>query len=279
MPWPYLRHLRHLCSWEFVVKPYPGRRGVRGMALRALVAVLLVSATLFAGCSEDPGDGPGGLFLGSVADPGPLPTQHKATYESTTPALLPVSPAMYAGSFAVPAGTDRVRLAFDLRGGSEPLDLALVQEDGAAVLQERVTSPGKLVLEHHSLRPGTHRLSAQSASPWTIGLVATFFPEGFNEGLTVMVSQPQQTEVEHRFYPDQLDASAGATTRLVLSDFDPHTGIDNLQHNLHFPELDLRTEGKTTWGEVRVLDLPPLRAGTYAFECEFHGFGGTLTIA
>jgi Cupredoxin-like domain len=254
-----------------------GGAACRSMPWRPLVAALLLAATLFAGCSENPRDGREAV-LGSVGDPGPLPTQHKATYESTAPVLLPVAPAAYAGSFVVPAGTGRVRLAFDLRGGPEPLDLSIVQEDGSAAAQERVTAPGKLVLEHHTLRPGTHRLSAQSASTWTVGLVATFIPEGFREGLTVMVSQPQQTQVEHRFYPDRLEAAAGATTRLVLNDFDPHAGIDNLQHNLHFPELGLRTEGKTTWGEVRVLDLPPLAAGAYAFECEFHGFDGVLTV-
>lgn len=245
----------------------------------ALVAVALVAAVL-AGCADGSAkdaDLPPQAIL--PAPGGDLPSTAKLEFPSSRPPLVDVLPAQPDALVKVPAATGHVHLAFDLQAGegAGPLALRIVAPNGAEVARHDLTEGGKLVVAL-ALAPGDHRLYATSAAAWTVGLVATAFPASFDEGLRLQVSTPQQTGVEHRFYPDTLRLAPGQPWRITLYDYDPHGGIENLQHNLHFPSLGLRTEGKTTWGEVRVLDLPALAAGSYPFECEFHGFTGTLVV-
>lgn len=50
---------------------------------------------------------------------------------------------------------------------------------------------------------------------------------------------------------------------------------------MYFPDLDIKTQGHTTWGEVHTLDfVAPLTPDSYAFYCEFHKkqLTGTLVV-
>lgn len=247
-----------------------------------LLPAFLLAAALLAGCAS-PSDGgaptDSSAILGDERIGGPQPITTKDTFSSTAPALLPaVMPGEPALTFEVPAGGSRVHLAYDLEGTAGPqISVRVVFADGATD-EVATADPGKRVRVVDSAAAGTASLYAQSDAAWTVGAVVTVFPPGFDEGERVQVSTPQQTQIEHKFFPGTLTVDAESPSRLTLYDYDPHGGIDNLQHNLHFPSLGLETEGKTTWGEVRVLDLPPLAAGTYAFECEFHGFQGQLVV-
>lgn len=241
------------------------------------LALLAVLAVALAGCSDAP-PAPSEMVLTPAPEPGPLPSTQKIEFVATAPTLVPqVMPADPAVTFDVGAAS-RLLLAFDLAGGGADALQLRIESPSGATLYDDTAEAGKLVLESVA-ETGTYEVFAQSRAAWDLGLVATAFPVGFDEGTRVQVSFPEQTEIEHAFQPGRIDGAAGVPQRLTLYDFDPHTGIRNLQHNLHFPALGLRTEGKTTWGEVRVLDLPGLAAGTYAFECEFHGFTGELAIA
>lgn len=237
----------------------------------------LLALVALAGCSDAPDQAPTDTIRGPAREPGPLPVQQKMEFTAVAPATLPlVMPTGPAATFDI-GGADRLLVALDLAGGPNPLTLRIVAPSGSAVYDAQADA-GKLVFEPDA-EAGTYSVFAESTSAWDLGLVVTSFPTGFDEGTRVQVSFPEQDQIEHAFRPARIEAPADQDVRLTLYDFDPHAGIRNLQHNLHFPTLGLRTEGKTTWGEVRVLDLPPLAPGDYAFQCEFHGFTGTLAIA
>lgn len=248
---------------------------------RATAAFVAAVALALAGCiAQSTEDGSG--ILGPPGEPGPPPVTSKLAFESAAPpagALVPVleQEPQPSGTVELPRAMF-VQLAFDFAGGGDPLDFYLEAPDGQDLLRQSIEEGGKRVAKMQSFEPGTYRVFAQSPSPWTVLLVLTVFPQGFEEGNPLFVSSPGATQVEHRFYPNRIEVPAGGPSRITLYDFDPHAGTSNLQHNLFFPELGLRTEGKTTWGEVRVLDLPALAAGAYAYECEFHGFGGQLVV-
>lgn len=253
--------------------------GRRGMDLTRSGLALLAVGLLLAGCAA-PASTPSTTSTPAAVngDLGPLPTREKTTFGSTQPPLLPVMQAMPAATFTAPDGTARLLLAFDLSSPS-PAPLTLRIEGPSGVVGEaQVTAPGKKVFEA-AAPAGAYRIVAQSDATWTLGLVRTAFPTGFVEGTRLQVSTPESQGIEHFFVPKAITAAADTATRITLYDFDPHAGIDNLQHNLDFPGLNLKTEGQTTWGEVRVLDLPALAPGDYAFRCSFHGFTGTLAVA
>ena len=246
------------------------------MHMRTL-AISVVAGLLLAGCADDDDDAPPTL-TGATREPGPQPTLTKETVQSTAPPLMLLGQSEPVLLLEGAQGGGRLLLALDLEAGASPLRLRLLAPDGSVADQADLTASGKRVVEM-ATAAGTYELFAESESTWTVGVVATLFPAGFDEGLRLQVSTPQETQIDHSFRPASLQAAAGEPVRITLYDFDPHTGIENLQHNLHFPELGLRTTGKTTWGEVRVLDVPGLAAGSYAFECEFHGFTGDLVVA
>lgn len=248
----------------------------RAVPLLACIAILL------AGCASD-GRSDEDAILGEPEPAGPVPSQQKFAFASATPpmtAILPVMPseADPVASFLAPSGTGRLLLAFDLTGTGSPLDLRITDADGRTLHEARITATGKHVAEPLAVA-GRYDIHASSDSPWEVEAVVTAFPVDYVEGLRLQVATRQQTDVEHRFYPMQLTTPGREPFRITLYDFDPHAGTANLQHNVHFPTLGLRSEGKTTWGEVRALDLPPLASGTYPFQCEFHGFEGELVVS
>lgn len=256
------------------------------MAARAshlFLVALAATLVLFSGCGQPTETGLAPGFVEEPGDPieGPLPTMEKLQFSSSPPPQLPLLiPATPAANLSIAKETLQVQLAFDFASEADSaLTLRLEDPSGNTLYEDEVAAAGKFVMLLRDVVPSEVRFFAQSDASWSVGLVATSFPVGFIEGLRLWVSEPAQTQIEHAFHPDRLEASAGATTRITLSDFDPHAGIENLQHNLYFESLGLRTKGKTTWGEVRVLDVPALNPGEYAFSCEFHGFTGTLAVS
>lgn len=246
-----------------------------------LLPVLLLLGLALAGCAAD--DDPAGVVT-SPAVPGVKPVLVKSTFQSTAPAqpVVPLLPAEATPAFGleVGSGTAGAHFAFDLQAdGPGTLDFRVVAPDGQVLKETQVEATAKVVVVPQPLQMGSYEVYAESTAQWSINVVMAKFPAGFEAGHVVTVSTPDQTEIEHRFYPQEVQLAADTPARLTLYDYDPHAGTANLQHNIHVPELGVKTDGKTTWGEVRVLDLPGLAAGSYAFECEFHGFTGTLVVA
>lgn len=255
--------------------------------MRILAVTALLASALAAGCMDDERTGHGAI-LGEAVPAGALPTMSKASFQATQPPSgtlplpnvpgMPPSDAEPVGTLQVQAGMGRLHIALDYAGSGEPLDVRLEGPDGVTIHEERVMSAGKTVRDLEQVLAGDHKVYATSASPWTVAVVATLFPADSKEGVRLQVSSPEQTEIEHTFVPTRISTRAAEPFRITLYDYDPHAGTANRQHNLHFPTLGLRTEGKTTWGEVRVIDMPPIALGTYPFECEFHGFTGELVV-
>ena len=182
----------------------------------------------------------------------------------------------------VPEKTCKLHIALDLTPAAPNTDItvSIMDSSGKMVASApQQTAQKKLFLDIDAPAAGTQQVHVVAHGTWKIGVVATFFPEGFQPGHIVTVAFPEQTKIDHSFQHGRIEAKPGETIRITLYDYDPHTGIDNLQHNVFFPTLGLKTEGKTTWGEVRVLDMVvPTTPGEYAFECEFHKFTGVLVV-
>ncbi|MEK6985317.1 MAG: cupredoxin domain-containing protein [Candidatus Thermoplasmatota archaeon] len=239
-----------------------------------LVGLLL----LIAGCAAPAPAGSSGPPVAATQKPlGAFPEMEKLFFSAAPAPLVAALDMEPQATLTIPAAS-RLLLAFD-GDGSGSLDLTVRDPSGMTVHTARLSQSGKSVAELRTPAEGTYTIRAQSAANWQIGLVATTFPVGYVEGTRLQVSTPEQTQVEHAFVPTKIAAKSGVASRITLYDFDPHAGIENLQHDLDFPGLKLRTEGKTTWGEVRVLDLPPLAPGDYPFQCSRHGFSGTLAVA
>jgi plastocyanin len=191
-------------------------------------------------------------------------------------------------TFDVPAGTGEVRVSIDVQPAGQDkaafgdVVLRVKDADGTKAYESGdLAKAGKVVAVISLPKPGTYTLTATYKGVWKVGAVAVSIPLDYTPGLVLNVSSPEQTQVEHTFYPAQVTAKAGAKARMTLFDYDPHAGIDNLQHNIFIPALNVKTEGRTTWGEVRTLDFTaPTKAGEYEFYCEFHKamLKGTLTV-
>lgn len=176
----------------------------------------------------------------------------------------------------VPDGTSRMQIALDVqplaaaRPGDE-VSVVVESPDGAAVFESgALAAATKQIAWIEAPAAGEHRVRVTTKGAWVVGLVAVFEPEGYTPGIAVNVSHPEQTEVDHTFEPATISAKAGVKTRITMFDYDPHAGVENLQHNLYVDGLGAKTEGRTTWGEVRTLDFTATEPGTYAFWCEYH---------
>ncbi len=188
--------------------------------------------------------------------------------------------------FVVPENTGWMQLAIDFGDpadqGKPEGDVTFKIEDPAGQLvydSGAITTWRKVVqrVEQPAAGEWVGRVVAQGS--WKIGLVASTFPEGYTPGLIVNISAPEQTRVEHEFYPAELTIKAGEPARITLFDYDPHYGVENDQHNWAVSDLDVRTAGKSQWGGVYTVDFTPEKAGEYTFECEYHaGMTGTLTV-
>jgi plastocyanin len=191
-------------------------------------------------------------------------------------------------SFDVEAGTGEMRVSLDVQPAGArdaavgDIKLQLVDPSGKAAFDSPLlTKAGKMVVALPSPACGEWVIKAAYRGLWTVGAVVVSTPVDYTPGIVLNVSYPEQTEVEHAFYPKRVTTAAGSPTRITLYDYDPHAGIDNLQHNVYLPALDARTEGQTTWGEVRTLDFTaPSKPGEYEFYCEYHksSLKGTLTV-
>ena len=249
------------------------------------VLVVLVPILLLVGCLGAK-DAPAATAPAKV-DLGPKPTMAKFSFDATGAPASPLDPVTMpkpaTHDLAVPAATGKLHLAIDVGAPTAPGDITVTLADAAGkalYTSAALTGAKKLVADVDAPAEGAYLVKAQAHGAWKVGVVATFFPVGFQPGHVVMVSFPEQTKVDHSFQPMSVEVKAGEPVRITLYDYDPHAGIDNLQHNLRFTTFDApKTEGKTTWGEVRVLDFTaPSKPGDYPFECEFHHFTGTLVV-
>lgn len=261
------------------------------MKLLAFAAALAALAPGCVGGGDDPAPPPSA----SAADLGVRPTFAKVSLATPAgaAATAPIddllgNPPQATRPLDVPDGTAAMRLAIDVAPDGEPpaegpydVTVRVLDAAGAVVYESpKLAQAGKLVADVARAAGGRHTVVAEHHGAWAVGLVAVFLPAGHDPGLVVSVAFPEQTEVDHSFQPARIEAPASKPLRITLYDYDPHAGIENLQHNLFFPTLGIRTEGKTTWGEVRTLDLvAPAQPGTYGFECEFHRFQGALVVA
>lgn len=191
-------------------------------------------------------------------------------------------------SFDVPAGTGEARVSMDAQPAGQDkatfgdVKLHIADGEGKKVFDGPVMlKAGKLVAFLTAPPAGSYSVVATYRGLWTIGTVVVTTPADYTPGIVVNVSSPEQTQVEHTYYPKEIGAAANTKARITLYDYDPHAGIENLQHNIFIPAIGMKTEGKTTWGEVRTLDFTtPAKPGTYEFYCEFHknSLKGTLTV-
>lgn len=252
-----------------------------------LVAFLLLAGCLAQDAPADASPAPGGL--------GAKPTMSKFSFDATAPPSSPLdavtgAPKPASHPLEVPAGTGGMLLAVDVsppaeRAGANAgeVTVSVLDASGKEIHAfPRAAQPGKLYADVASPPAGKLTVQAKTTGAWKVGVVATFFPEGYQEGIEVDIASRDATEVTHDFRPKLVEAKANAPTRITLYDYDPHEGIENLQHNLRFldaSKVPQKTEGKTTWGEVRVLDFTTPGPGEYEFECEFHGFKGTLSVS
>lgn len=254
-------------------------------------AAALVATALFAGClGESPAEEP------RAAPDVPALSASKPTFTKLTFATDATDPATAvtdalgqararSETLAAPGGTGQLQLAIDLAPPAAPPDMearVLLLDAGGATLYETpfVAAQTKFI-GWVPLVGGDYELRLESRGAWTVGVVAVFTPTDYTPGIQVNVSFPEQREVDHTFQPSRIEATAGAPTRITLMDYDPHAGTANLQHNLVLPDLEIATEGRTTWGEVRVLDFTaPATAGEHEFYCEFHEqqLRGTLVV-
>lgn len=222
-------------------------------------------------------------------DPGARPlgsssfAQEKFSYAVTAPEpASPLEPVLGAPerptrAIPIPSETGRLHLAIDVAGdGTWAFELRA--PDGRVLHSAEGSGDGKLVALVDTPPGGNAQLAFENEGALRVGVVSTAFPAGFQPGQIASVSFPEQTEIDHSFRPARIELPAGQPARITLFDYDPHAGIENLQHNLAIPELGVRTEGRTTWGEARTLDLTPASRGEYAFVCEFHKFSGTLVV-
>lgn len=259
--------------------------------MRALAGLL--AALLAAGClAVDPPPAattPDAPALEAALSAG-KPTSTKFVLDVTNASGLPVDDLLGRArevrkSFDVPDGTGAVQIAIDLTlllgGPSDEMAVRITGPDGEGVFESPATdTSGKLLEIVPAPAAGAHELVATFRGTWQVGLVATFFPVGYTPGLVLSVSTPDSKEVDHTFHPGELAAKAGRPTRITLYDYDPHAGVRNLQHNLAIEGVPQKTEGRTTWGEVRVLDFAAPAPGRYAYVCEYHeeALRGTLVV-
>jgi plastocyanin len=258
-----------------------------------LVLALVLAPALVAGCIAKTAEvvpAPRPLSFGAA------PTMDKFSFDATAPPSSPLD-AVTGGAkpathpLKVPEATGSMLFAIDLaspaqRGSANAGDVtvSILDATGKEVFAApKASAPGKVYADVPALPAGDYTVSAKATGAWKVGVVATFFPAGYQKGVEVDVASREATAVEHDFKPDHVDAKAGAPTRITLIDYDPHEGIDNLQHNIRFldaAKIPQKTEGKTTWGTVQVLDFTaPMEPGTYEFECEFHHFKAVLVVS
>lgn len=241
-------------------------------------ALLLALVVLLAGCAA-PEDAPasGAPRLETAALVTSKDTFRVPAPEAPSP-LAPVlgAPAAFAHELDIPRETGRLHLALDVAGEGRT-QFRLVS-GGRLLATEEIEGGGKLVVLVDTPPGGPARLEVANEGPVEVGLVATSFPAGYQPGKVVTVAFPEQTEIDHSFRPARVALAAHEPPRITLFDYDPHAGVENLQHNLAFPALGAKTEGRTTWGEARVLDFDRPAPGEYRFVCEFHGFEGVLVV-
>ncbi|HUR69383.1 MAG TPA: cupredoxin domain-containing protein [Candidatus Thermoplasmatota archaeon] len=253
---------------------------------------LVLAALLFAGC------------LQQAAVPEPEPTPAAAALSASVPEMLrekfmtttalplpePLAmPATTTHDVTVPAGLSFFQLAIDLAPsltGTAPAETASVRvlgPGGDAVFElPPTTAPTKGIAWLDPPTAGAYTVEVVSKGVWNVGLVTVAFPADYTPGRFVNVSYPEQREIDHSFTPKSVTATPGEAMRFTTFDYDPHEGIDNLQHNVFFPDLGVKTKGQTTWGEVRTLDFTaPMKPGKYEFYCEFHerALRGTLVVS
>lgn len=254
-------------------------------------ALALVALAVSAGCLAPEPVEPAALVEPEPALSASLPAMTKGSF-ATAPALpLPeplAQPSVTAETIAVPPGMGWVQIAIDLfpslrgAGGAETATAILYDPAGGIAFEmSPVSAPAKGFAWLEEPAPGDYTLEVTAKGSWEVGFVQVGLPLDFTPGIWVNVSYPEQTEIDHSFQPDTVLVKAGAKTRFTTLDYDPHAGIENLQHNLYFPDLDIKTEGQTTWGEIRTLDfVAPSQPGKYEFYCEFHerSLRGTLHV-
>lgn len=258
--------------------------------MRSLVLLLVLASA--AGCLAK---SPEALPTPVPVSLGPPPTMDKFSFDATAPPSSPLDvvtggakPATHA--LSVPDGTGAMLFAVDVSSPAErgnanagEVTVSLLDASGKEVfVAPRSTVPGKIYADIDAPAAGKYVVQAKATGAWKVGVVATFFPVGYQKGLEVDVASREVTEVTHDFRPARIEAKPATLTRITLFDYDPHEGIDNLQHNIRFLDsgkIPQKTEGKTTWGSVKTLDLTtPAEAGDYEFECEFHHFKAILSV-
>lgn len=251
-----------------------------------LYATMVLLLLFGAGCAAPP----------SVPTPSPstpvetplsasLPTLQKILVDATPaanegPVLEGIlgEPNRVRRPLTVPAATNRTQLALDVRplaGTSGEIHAQLIGPAGAVLHDWGSTTGARKNVSWHAAPPEGSALLLKYRGSWKAGLVAVYLPADYTPGLEEWVARPEETNVNHTFDRPQLSTRAGAKTRITLFDYDPHPGVENLQHNLAMSGLGVKTPGRTTWGEVRVLDfVAPAQPGRYDFVCEYHA--GTL---
>lgn len=261
------------------------------MRARSLAPAVALALALLAGCLA-----PEEVEPAAVLEPEPvlstsLPLMEKDAFTTTMALPLPeplAQPSVTKKSIAIPDGMGWVQIAIDvapqLRGvsGQEEANVRLLDPAGEVAFEmPPATESTKAFAWLDEPVAGEYVLEVTAKGTWTIGFVQIGLPEDFTPGIWVNVSYPEQREIDHSFDPDTVLVKAGEKVRFTTIDYDPHAGIANLQHNVYFPDLDLRTEGQTTWGEIRTLDFTaPAKPGKYEFYCEYHAeqLRGTLVV-
>ena len=256
--------------------------------MRTLLAVV---AILLAGCIQAE---PEPVVTAAAVVPAlstSLPTLERDMFTTTAALPLPeplAMPATTSREVKVPAGLGWLQIAIDLAPsltGTAPAEEARVRvldSNGEAVFElAPTTAPTKGFAWLDPPYEATYTVEVVSKGIWDVGLVTVGLPLDYTPGIFVNVSYPEQREIDHSFKPKEVTVGPGERVRFTTFDYDPHAGIENLQHNIFIPAVDAKTEGQTTWGEVRTLDFTaPTAPGSYEFYCEFHerALKGTLVV-
>ncbi|MFA5860457.1 MAG: cupredoxin domain-containing protein [Candidatus Thermoplasmatota archaeon] len=262
--------------------------------LARFAAVVVLLAAISAGCltKDEPSPAITAASVPALSVSHPSFTKFSFSTNITSPtdpvdALLGRSHEA-ARTFEIPVGVREARVAIDVQPTAQDkapigdVKVRMLDSGGVLVFESALlTKSAKFVPILTAPAAGTYSISVTYRGVWGIGVVVVTTPADYTPGIVLNVSSIEQTRVEHTFYPSVLTAQAGAPTRLTLYDYDPHAGVGNLQHNIVIPALDVKTDGRTTWGEVRTLDFKaPTKTGTYEFYCEFHKstLNGTITV-
>lgn len=98
---------------------------------------------------------------------------------------------------------------------------------------------------------------------WTIAAAVLFLAALFLSLPAFADEEIQLTLKDHRFHPDQAKVRAGVAVRLVIHNEDSTAE--------EFESRDLKQEKLVPAGKKVILQLRPLKPGSYVFFGEFHG--------